>query len=339
MTDIISKPETLQEMRSAGGKARAALLTPQRRKEISASGAAAKRARAGIPEATHTGELEIGENKIFCSVLNDGRRVITQTSMYLLLGKSKGGGKGRKPKAIVDLEKESGGQIPSFIAVSNLIPFMTNELKAGGNSVLFYHPTAGSTRGYPAEIIPHLCKAYLDAERAGVLTKDQIAIAERARIIQNSLATVGIISLIDEATGFQYDREAQELQRLFSMYIAKELQPWTSRFPPTFFKNLKKMYKLDLKSKKTPKFAGHFINKYIYKELSEEILEELKRINPSVDGKRKHCHHQYLTHDVGHPALDKQIVKINTLMSISDSKDDFETLFNKSNGVEQYTLI
>lgn len=337
----ITKSKTIQEVASQGGKARAIALSPERRSEIASRSGAARRAKSGIPEATHTGELGLGDQKVNCSVLTDGRRVITQSSMLSLLGKSKRSGKGRKPKAISILEESTGGQIPPFIAVSNLIPFMDNDLVVGVNFVEFYHPKAGKTKGYPAEIIPQICRAYIDAERAGVLTKDQLPIAERARVIQNALATVGIVSLIDEATGFQHDREAQELQKLFAMYIAKELQPWTQKFPEQFFKNLKKIYRINPDMRGMPQFAGNFINKYVYKELSPDILEELKKANPIRESGagRRHRHHQWLTQDIGHPALDKQIVKINTLMSISDNIQDFENMFNKSKGVEQFELL
>ena len=81
---------------------------------------------------------------------------------------------------------------------------------------------------------------------------------------------------------------------------------------------------------KNPLFFGHLINRWVYDELSPEIRPELKRLNPPIDGKRKHCHHQFLTPDIGCPALDKQIMKVTTLLSVSDSKEDFEGLLEKS---------
>ena len=37
-----------------------------------------------------------------------------------------------------------------------------------------------------------------------------------------SFARVGIIALIDEATGYQHEREQDELQKLLKAYIAEE---------------------------------------------------------------------------------------------------------------------
>lgn len=38
-------------------------------------------------------------------------------------------------------------------------------------------------------------------------------------------ARVGITALVDEATGYQYDREKNELQKILKAYIAEDLLP------------------------------------------------------------------------------------------------------------------
>jgi len=48
---------------------------------------------------------------------------------------------------------------------------------------------------------------------------------------------VGVIALVDEATGYQQDRARDELNRILEAYISKELLPWTRRFPDDFFKH------------------------------------------------------------------------------------------------------
>lgn len=50
-----------------------------------------------------------------------------------------------------------------------------------------------------------------------------------------ALAKVGVVALVDEATGYQTVRQRDELQRLLSKYIAEELQPWAKRFPDEFY--------------------------------------------------------------------------------------------------------
>jgi len=307
--------------RSKGGSTAAKNMTAEQRRERSLKANMGKKCYQGIPKATHSGELKIGLSTIACAVLDDGRRVITESSMFEILGRSK---TGRKSK------KEGVSNLPSFLTAGNLKYLVMKQLGEWSGTINFYSPKFGKAYGYEAEIIPEICKIFLDARKYNILTPSQLPTAEQAEIILHSLAKVGITALIDEATGFQLQRDHNELKKLFEKFISKELHPWTRKFPSLFFENIKRMYGLE-HLKGNPKFAGHLINRYIYNEISPEVLEELKARNPITEnGYRKHCHHQLLTHDVGHPALDKQILMINTLMSISDSKEEFETLFKKS---------
>ncbi len=306
------------QIRSKGGKAAAKSMTPQQRKERSIKAQMGKKCNQHIPKATHTGELTIGNVTVGCAVLDNGTRVITETSMFELLKRSR---KGRKSK---------GTGLPAFLSPNNLKPFISNEIIKGLSTFEYFHPKRGKTTGIDATLIPQICKVYVDAQLAGVLTDSQLPSAYQALIITQALAQTGITALIDESSGYQEQRENNELQKLFNKFIAKELQPWTKRFPDTFFKHLKRMYGLE-HLKGNPQFFGHLINRYIYDEISQEVREELCRKNPlNQSGNRQSRHHQYLTDNVGHPALDKQIVKVNTLLSISKDKEEFEELYNKT---------
>ncbi len=307
------------EQCSTGGKRRAELLSPERRKEIATKASHSRKCLEGIPKATHSGELPIGDKKILCAVLEDGRRVINETGMFEALDISRGGRKG-----------PDGAKTPRFLSPVNLKPFIPNALEGGAASFEFVQLSGGKAYGYDATIISDICKIYLDARRAGKLTPSQEKIAFQCEVILQALSKVGIIALIDSCTGYEKQRENTELQNLFSKFIAKELQPWVKRFPSDFFSHLKRMYGIE-EMKRTPAFVGHLINRWIYKELSPEIHEELKRINPVLEtGHRKHAHHRLLTPDIGCPALDKQIQKVVTLMSVSDSREDLEKLLEKS---------
>jgi hypothetical protein len=72
-----------------GGKARAAALTPEQRKEIAQEGAKArweKRDREKPPKATHSGVLKIGNKEFPCAVLQDGKRVISENQFMVGMG-------------------------------------------------------------------------------------------------------------------------------------------------------------------------------------------------------------------------------------------------------------
>lgn len=306
------------QIRSQAGKARAEKLSPEERTAIAKFANQSKKCMLKYPKATHSGELKIGEANISCAVLNDGRRVITESSMFEILGRKR---RGRK----------SAEQIPAFLAANNLKSLIPSDFLSGNTILEFISKFGQKSYGYDATIIPEICKIYLEGRKLGILTQNQLPLADVAEKLLFSLSKVGITALIDEATGYERFKENNDLAKLFDKFIAQELQPWTKRFPNSFFENIKRMYGLE-HLKGNPKFAGHLINKYIYNEISPEVLDELKRINPIKEsGRRAFVHHRLLTEDVGHPTLEKQILKINTLMAASDSKEEFEFLFEKCN--------
>jgi len=78
----------------------------------------------------------------------------------------------------------------------------------------------------------------MDANRANVLGRRQKLIAERAEILLRGLAHVGIIALIDEATGYQTIRDREALQAILDAYLRKELAAWAKRFPDEFYEQM-----------------------------------------------------------------------------------------------------
>jgi hypothetical protein len=61
----------------------------------------------------------------------------------------------------------------------------------------------------------------------------------------------------------------------------------------------------------------------VYARLAPHILEELERRNASEGGRRRGAHHQWLTEDVGHPALAQHLHGVITLMRVSKSWPQF----------------
>jgi hypothetical protein len=329
MSKSIHNQVTLQEVVSKAGKARAAKLSPERRSEIARKASASRSCMKDLPRATHEGVLKIGDLEIECSVLKDGTRLISQTSMLKAFGKSAIGSYERNKAKELTVKLDGKGEMPVFIAASNLLPFIVNDLSKEGEKINFISKSGAKSTGYRAEMIIIACDAYLKAREAGVLMKNQLSIAQQCEIIVRSLAKVGVVALIDEVSGYEKEKEKNELQKLLEKYIVEELRPWTKKFPDSFFENFKRMYNLP-NLKRTPSFIGNFINKFIYDELAPGVLEELKRVNPkNDDGRRLGCHHQFLTEDLGCPALEKQISTVNTLIRISDNKEDFQKNYDK----------
>lgn len=194
------------------------------------------------------------------------------------------------------------------------------------------------TYGYEATILIEICNKILEAREAGLLSENDKIVAKNAEIIIRSVARVGIIALVDEVTGYEKIREKDELQKLLKAFISEELRPWQKKFPEEFYKQIFRLRNWDYPKagSERPKIVGKYTNKYIYEELSPEVLEELKRKNP-IDsrGNRRYRHHQWLTDNIGNSALEKQIVKIITLMQVSETWEEFEEKFERTkNGKE-----
>ena len=143
--------------------------------------------------------------------------------------------------------------------------------------------------------------------------------ATRAAILQHGFATVGIIALVDEATGYQDFRQRDALAKILEKFVAKELRPWGKTFPAEFYKQI---YRLNgwsyTESSGRPGVIGHWTNNIIYKRLAPGVWEELKRLTPKTpSGSYKNKLFQRLTEDVGHPKLREHMSAVLMLMKYS----------------------
>lgn len=305
-----------KEYGALGGKARASNLTKDQLSEI---GRKAAEARWGpLPAAAYSGTLKIGDEELACAVLEDGTRVLTQAELLVALG--------RHRKANVrNVEGEEN--TPPVLQGERLKPFVSNELMEKSRPIKFRTAQGSSASGYRAEILPQICEVYLKARDAGALAKHQQHIAVQADILMRGLAHVGIIALVDEATGFQAARSADALARILEAFVQKELRKWVRTFPAEFYENLCRLRGVPFPpTKKTfPQYFGHLTNNIVYDRLAPGVKDELKRITPRDDkGRHRDRLFQRLTEDVGHPRLREHLASVVTLMKISPDWALFE---------------
>ena len=122
---------------------------------------------------------------------------------------------------------------------------------------LIYRPNrvANQLYGLKAEFFPQICEVWLRARDAGALKPSQLHIAEMADMLIRGLARVGIIALIDEATGYQYDRDRYDLERLLAIYLSEERLKWAKMFPDEFYKRIyDRKTGLFLRNKENPNY-------------------------------------------------------------------------------------
>lgn len=302
--------------RAAGGHARAKLLSAEERSEI-AKKAAAERWRTDIPKATHAGQIRIGDAEIQCYVLDSGDRVISTRGMMRALGRAWRG------------RKYTGTELPVFAEANNLKPFIDNDLAAVLSPLEIRTDKGAKSEAFKAEVLPGICRLYLTARRANVLTHPQMRVAEQCEILQNGLSELGILGLVDEATGYQYVRDREALQKILDKYLTDEWAKWTKMFPDEFYRHLFRLKNIEYPSGaggRKPGYVGHWTNDIVYSRLAPGVLDELKQKNPRTPNGsgRKRKHHQHLTREYGHPVLVEHLSNITFLMSTCADWDDFK---------------
>jgi len=275
-----------------------------------------------LPRALCTGSLNIGKTEISCAVLDNGVRLLSEREVTRALGGKRGGSHWRRKKA-----DPSGAYLPVYISANNLKPFVNSNLKAALKEPYLYLPKTGNTQleGMEATLLPKALDVLLKAREAGKLHPSQKHIAHSAEIIMRSLAGVGIVALIDEATGYQYDRKHDALRVLLQAYIEDELKQWVKTFPDSFFAALDRLYENEVTTPRgRPQYYGKFINKYVYDPIERGFVKrELDRRNITDSGKRKARFHQWLTDD-GRSQLILRIGKIEGLMETSPNLRRFK---------------
>jgi hypothetical protein len=335
----------METIQSKGGIARAEKLSPDERKRIASDAARARwSATDDLPKATHTGTVTIGAAKIPCAVLDNGVRVLTEHGITTAMGSRSGGSKRAKRSSA-----ESGSPVPIFIAPQNVRQFISPEMEDGLLKPITYRYGRQVFIGYDARVLRAICDVWLDARRAGALQDQQLERAYRAELLIRGLADVAIVALVDEATGFQKEREAGELQKILAAYISPTLLPWTERFPEPFFRDMFRVFGWSWPVREGmkypgpvgPRYAGKLIKQIIYGNLPPGVLDELETRNPhDKKWQRKSRMTQILSSDIGHPHVEKLVSVVHTLFEISDTKQEFwrhyKRKFNK--GPEQLEL-
>lgn len=306
---------SMETRQSKGGLARANALSSEKRSEIARKAAEAR--WLSQREAIREGILNIGDIEIQCYVLEDETRVLTQASFLEAIG--------RHRKARV---RRMGGedQVPAILYGKGIKPFISKETLEKTQPVVFRLPSGTKAYGFRAELLPAVCEVYLAARDAGALPANQKHVAERAYLLMRALAHVGIIALVDEATGYQRDRAADALARILERFIAKELRPWVRTFPDAFYEQLFRLRGLEFPGDRVqrPQYFGHLTNDIIYRRLAPGVLQELQSVTPKDSrGRKKHQMFRRLSEDVGHPKLREHLASVVTIMKLSTDYDDF----------------
>jgi hypothetical protein len=269
-----------------------------------------------MPKAKYRGELKLGG--VPCFVLEDGRRVLSQTGLIGALGMSRGS----NPTLGSD-------RLANFAAGKLIKSFISADLAAAIQNPIVFRPTTGDiAHGYEATMLADLCEVVLAARAAGALQAQQQHIATACEALVRGFARVGIIALVDEATGYQADRARDALSQILEAFIAKELRPYVKTFPADYYKEMFRLRDWDFPSEahgtQRPPLVGKLTNNLVYARLAPGVLEELRRQVPrGEDGRLKHHLHRKLSDSFGHSKLREHLASVVTLMKISKEWSGF----------------
>jgi hypothetical protein len=269
-----------------------------------------------LPVATHDGFPRLGKWTVHAYNLSDGRRVFDKASFK---------------EVIAIPPTESGTGILRKIASHPLL--RSNPLSGAASAferpVRFKLRTDEQKVGFEAEALIEICRFLLKAREIGALrSNSELRYAQAAESLLVSMANVGLAALIDEATGFQEVRSRDALQALLERYLNKELAAWAKRFPDEFYIQLYRLkgWAWRGRSVNPPQVVGRYTRDIVYGRLAPGIVEELERRNPICEsGGRLNKHHQWLTDEVGHPALAQHLHAVIALMRISTTWQRFTT--------------
>lgn len=329
----------MPSIQSKAGKAAADRLSPEARSARAAAGAQARWAkadpsRANLPKAicgSHDRPLKIGDILIPCYVLEDETRVLTASGMSEGLGLARGG------SMIAGMNR-----LELFASRKLIQPFISNDLMERIHAPLvFLSPTGGKAYGYAAEILVELCEVVLAARQAGALQTQQLRIAQQCEILTRGLARLGIVGLVDEATGYQHIRAKNALETILNQWLTKELQPWRKQFPDEYYRRIFDLngWPYDPSSVKRPGVIGAWTNDIVYGRLGPGLKEQLHDYaGRDEEGRLKHHLHRHLTSGHGLPELQMHMAGIVALMKAASNWRQFKEMLQRAYPKPKTTL-
>ena len=259
------------------------------------------------PFAKYSESLSLGDKPVDCYVLDDKNRVISMRATV---------------KAIAN---DDNGDLLKYVGVKSLQPYIDS---AGISSRFVEFTIPGNpnkAKGITAETFLDICSAYVSALTSGApLTEKQRGIAINCSILLSACAKTGLIALIDEATGYQYEREEDALQVKIRAFISEELRAWEKTFPDELWEEFGRLTHWQGSLQQRPKYWGKLVLELIYDAMDPDVAKYLKENKP----KPRHGlnYHQWLSEDLGVKAL---TTHLNQVIGIAKTCNTMEELRHK----------
>jgi hypothetical protein len=288
--------------------------------------------RDALPEAKYRGVLRLLNMEIPCYVLDNGQRVIGRTSATEMLTGIKG-----------------GGGLENYLGANSLKPFVDLELVLEGMQGFRLPEVEGLNRdvkGLPTDLLIDICRGLMAALEASShpdyegqrITKRQQQIAITAGMFVSACAKMGLDALVDEATGYQYERAEDALQVKLRAYLADEMRAWERTFPDELWVEFGRLTGWKGAVTKRPKYWGKLVMDLIYEYLDPDVANWLRENAP--EPRKGRNYHQWLTEQYGLKKLVEHIWMVvgiaKTCENITELKEQMARFYGRE--PVQFTL-
>lgn len=272
------------------------------------------------PFAKWKGKIDLGGEELDCYVLDNEQRVMALRATV---------------KAISDRD---GGDLAALIGVNALQPFINKDYILAELIEFSIPGTQFIGKGITTELFELICRGYVQALYKGAtLTGRQKEIAIKCAVLTAGLTRTGLDALIDEATGYQYSRNADALQVKLNAFISDVLRPWEKTFPDGLWEEFGRLTNWSGSFKHRPKWWGKLVIELIYDTLDKDVAEYLKSHKPEPGIKW----HQQLTENVGVRQLVSRCYEVigvaKTCRDIHELRKKIAVLYGKK--PVQFTLF
>jgi len=260
-----------------------------------------------IPRATFSGTLEVGDASLSCYVLEDGRRIFSSRGIIESLG--------YKVNANANEIFNNRTLQPYLLAHGN--PYDEAYLTD------FVTDRGTKAKGLDVEKFMDICHAYSEALESGELEGRNDVAARHANAIIRATSKIGIIALVDEATGYQYARAEDALQFKLKLYLADEMRAWEKTFPDELWRQFAKLTNFSGEIiKNRPLYWGYLVMEYIYRCLDPEVADYLKHNKPPA--RKGSNYHQWFNDDFGYKKLNEHINQVIGMARACETMEEFK---------------
>ena len=275
-----------------------------------------------VPSAIASADLVVGEDdeapSIACYVLSDGRRIISRTSALSAIARAD--------------DLTLGGDLKRYVkpAASYLRVDLDDELVEFRLDNVSNKKVAGIT----AECFLEICRAFVRARDEGKLTPRQQQLAVNSGAFLAACANVGLIALIDEATGYQYMRAEDALQVKLRAYLEDEMRPWEKTFPDELWLEFGRLTGWRGSVQQRPKYWGTLVNELVYDLLDHDVAEWLRSNKPPP--RHGQNYHQWLSSHYGLKRLVEHIWMLVGMASACRTMDELRYRMGNKLGKQNF---